>query len=816
MKRFLFCAGILALAASCTQDEFETASVNGAQDKGITFEVGIAETPQTKGEYQEESGQHNFFWYAEQDRINIWSTWTAAFGTGNGNGANGSAAWDATKYATYKATQSAATGKFTGIDDNNTLDFYWDADDITAQNQKDRTSKFFATYPVGVTVSNISADGKFTLTGLPVLDDQDQGEAQGNAVTEKLMMYSSTEAYPQNSYDAVGEKINLNLQTPFNALILRTENLKGYEKYFGKLKSIEVEALGYDANGNGTVDQGDIAGSYIDYGSAVNYLYDSTDDSKSKLVKASDGSDITDWSTMTDASQSITLQINGGAGLDWSDDMRAYMAVNTVKRDAFRNATPARKESIRQTYTFEHIILSPEDYLTNNDWRGCKDNGNSFLRLNSLDINKFDYLVTEVSTSNDRTLIVNGGATEGFTFSDIFEANTNNLTVNWPAGDAATSEFSTIIVNNITLTDEEMALLKNFTNLKEIKLGENTSIPTNTFNQVSLKIINFPKVKSEEGKDGIASGAFASAVNLEEVYLPSYGFENEVIAEQFMKKGSLKILDMSGVPSMNIGFPSTGFTLSGFTVLETVTVQDGVQLGSNSFNGCEALKKVNGSVYLQGSGVFSGCEALPEIYLTGTVIPAAAFQGCELLVNVRDAATKKQIMPTEVQANAFNGCKELLNMDLRNIDPTSTIGESAFESCSKLYGIQIDNNTKKILYVGGQVIAADAFKGCAALEHIEFLDATSVNGEFLNVAANTTVSRPTTPALIQVQFDKTFTGTNLNASSFGGNNVTAGTNGVDLFITSGQSGFNGSNVLTLGSNKYTFKSAQIRGAGLDD
>ena len=104
MKKLLFCASILALAVSCTEDEFDSVAIKGEQYKGISFESSLMETPQTKGslEYDAVAGKHNFFWYAEKDRIGIWSVNTKAKSINTGSSVT---AWiDANKAATYKAT----------------------------------------------------------------------------------------------------------------------------------------------------------------------------------------------------------------------------------------------------------------------------------------------------------------------------------------------------------------------------------------------------------------------------------------------------------------------------------------------------------------------------------------------------------------------------------------------------------------------------------------------------------------------------------------------------------------------------------------
>ena len=820
MKRILFCAGILALAASCTQDEFETSAVNEAQSRGISFETVAPEVPQTRGGLEYDGKAHNYFWYAEKDRINVWSTNTKSL-AGDINTPNDSHNWDDTKYAEYKATMSNAGGEFTGSDDANTLDFKYTPDQydgMNAANLAKYQAKFFAVYPTTATLE-ISRDAEsndelFTISSLPALNDQNQKEFTGQDVSSKLMMYGINKGVrPQNNYDAVGEKLGLSMIRPFTAVIFRSANGNDYyENYFGKLQSIKLEMLGYDANENGDYsDNGDIVPSIIDYGTDAKYVYNNTDDEKSGLVGNNDKAIEPKWDKTTDpsnpkvavdnltnAATEITLQFNGGAGLEWKDGEAAYMAVSSVDRSKYTNG---KAESMRATWTFDRITLTMPGELpaTSNNWPAVK-NANQFMTGQVLDINAFDYLVTnETSAGDDRTLIVNGGATEGFTFSDIFVKNngtTDYTQVEWAAGDAPVTEFETIIVNNVTLTNEELALLKTFTNLKEIKLGENTTIPTGTFTAANgdLKVIDFPKV------DVIGNNAFHSSINLSEVYLPSYAFGDETIALQILKAGSLTKLDMSGVANMNVGFPSTGFTLQNYTLLSEVTVQDGVNLGATAFAGCTSLKTIKGgAVNVAGPSVFNNCSALTSITVVGTEIPASAFEGCSRLATIKQkgAAANTAYAPTKVETRGFKGCAALTTMNLRNL---TEIGQEAFMNCSKLYGEVVDK-TKHVIYVGGEVINESAFAGCNAIQHIEFLNATSIGADILKVNGAT---------LKQVQFDQIISMNPATGSSnFTGDEFGATPENVDLFINSNQPTRDyTSNTLNLKNEPITFNAVR--------
>ena len=798
MKRILFCATILALVASCTQDEFETNSAQGGQQlKGITFTSVTPDTPTTKGDLNlnDDGRSFSYFWYAEQDRINIWSTWA-----NNNDGTKGSddADWVITAPATYKATQSSAQGKFTGIDDSNILDF---EDAI-------HTSRFFAAYPgakgseTGVKVVGQNADGAFVLAGLPLLKGQTQ--TNKNSAVEmsgKQLMYSYSTGKKVNSYDAVGENINLRFTRPFTAALFQTIGADEYKSIFGDWTKVTLEMKGYDAdptdNKEVGEDDNDIKPSLIDYGT-VNYAvmpdetYTDVASSSYYAATTKSGSDyakIEDWSTITNASSKMELTISGTASTNWASSDYAYMAMNRVNRDEYSEDKP---ETYTITYSFEYIDLS-DTRTTYRSWPS-KAGNNAFVSM-PLDMTKYPYLVTkDRTTDNTRALIVLSGD-----FDNIY-ADAAKTKVKWQEIDAASGEMKhvevplsefTTIQSKVELTEEELAGLKNFTALHDIKLDVNTEIPAGTFTQATLEEINFPMVNT------IEPNAFANSVNLKTVLLPSYDFAaNEAIALEILKKNYLEVLDMSAVEEMAIGFPSTGFTLNGYTQLKEVKVNP-VELvaGSNAFNGCIALATVEGQVKLEGTAAFKN-TAISKINITNTNIPVSAFEGCENLKDVLNGGA--QVVPTRVGQAAFKGCINLVYMDLSQVANNAesnlpAIGKEAFRTCSNFVGSDI--NGKKVLYVGGQTMGEFAFAGCTSLDHVEFLEATQLGDNiFFNCE------------LTQIQFDAVF---NTNYTTYSPNAFGRNTQNVDVFVTEGQEGWD-DNTLYMNGNSFKFKSVQIR------
>lgn len=96
-------------------------------------------------------------------------------------------------------------------------------------------SQFIATYPATVT---LAANDKYEFSNLPTLNDQDQLTLDGQDVTKKIMMISHTTAVKENSYDAVGEKIDLNFIRPFTAVVFRTSGID--EEYANILVNLNL------------------------------------------------------------------------------------------------------------------------------------------------------------------------------------------------------------------------------------------------------------------------------------------------------------------------------------------------------------------------------------------------------------------------------------------------------------------------------------------------------------------------------------------------------------------------------------------------
>lgn len=864
MKRILFCAGLLAFMASCTQDEFEQQTIsNEAQAPGISF-VGVeAEAPSTRGEVYWDQSTLKYKWYAEQDQVDIYAV-GAIKGGDLGTGASGTRVDDWSKWvqatpstgeatpAQYKATRSMNEPWFTGVSNDDILYF-------AAGKDADDPAEFLAVYPE-TSVLDFSKEnqGKLIIKSLPDITTQSQTSGtEGNSIAEKTLMLAYGTGYPNPdaAYESVGERVNLSFERPMGYIAWKTANLdsdpvlsavnENLKSIFGNLKSIKVEAKGYDQNGNGDyTDEGDIAPSILNYGNAQMRINmpnpdNSEFDWKDVDFLSSDGTKVVastnsntqidgEWSTdVTGAASEVTLSLNQA----WSDNNSAFMIVSPVFRSL--NGYSREKdinEELVATYTFENITLKADKesgigiispfggFSTAGDWTNTKGY-NSY----TLDIAKYPYLVT--NKKNDRALIINDA-----TFAEDIMSGSDVI---WNGESINPTEFTTII-SKTPIYDEandvdQYSYLKQFTNLKKLVLIKDTKIPANAFNRNTfsqLTEINFPAVIEIDAE---AFTGFGKEGNngLTNVYLKSYPFLDRDIAFSFLDDDKLLKLDMSKASVMNVGFPSQGFTLEGYSNLTEVTVGT-VEVGPNSFDGCTNLATIKGDgnfiLNTNGFAAFRG-TALTTINLVQTAaIPAYAFQNCDDLVSVTsDGTTLTAVNEYAFQAckkltssatnsikldnvqtigdYAFYGCKEWTDAKLEN---TTSIGKCAFKDCSQLFGAWYENNTRKVIKVGAETVGSGAFHMCTAIEHIQFLNATEVERGVLGGASK----------LIQIQFDQPFT-CNVDADEstlLGGSqwSTTFGSNtkNVTLFVNPAQTGRT-STQLTIGDTDntvITFKS----------
>lgn len=696
MKKILFCAGLLALAASCAENELDSISGQPEQKQGISFEAVEANDATTKGGFTPEGNSYIPFWYAETDQIAVWAT--NIEGTNGGNAATGK--FDVTKVSTYKATQSAKKGVFTSASADDLLTFPTNSDAQHASN-------FLAVYPASLkTSASVDANGTILTTALPPLEAQTQKNVNGDGIYDNFIKWSLTSSYKNNTWDAVGERINLDFQRPLAGVIFATENadsyLKGDKSTFGKLTKITLTALGTKADGS----EAAATASKLTYGS----------DAKLKITTnigtdAAPKAEIIDNTTAAESKIELTM----ASGLAWSDVARAFMVIAPVTRE--------KSEYIKAEYEFENIVFEAT-VATANSW-----NAGGFVQFPKLDVSKYDYLVTKGSTP---TLIINKGD-----LSSII--NEDGTGIVWPVGSTtgykAFNEFKNIICN-VALNAADLAKISKFTALEGLTLAENSELPAGLLaNDVATKLKTFVAPKATKINKGIIATAFSILETLE---LNSYKFEDESVSALFLNgdvKSKLKTLNIAAVEDMTPTFGSEKqLDFTDYTALTEVTVKDGVKLSSNAFKGCTLLETVNGIVKL-AVGAFDGCSALKEINIDGTVIPNNAFNGCSDLKSVLNGG--KLVVPTEVGVSAFADTA----IEYMDLSQTTKLGASAFKG-SALISASKENG---VLTVAAASIPASAFES-TGVKAVEFTNATSFAVDIFNSCSS----------LTQVKFDKTF------------------------------------------------------------
>lgn len=750
MRKILFCAGLLALAASCAETDLDTIGQSGLEkSNGITFQAVENEGPTTKGGFEPNGSSYIPFWYGESDRIAVFGTYYDILDNGDKSKANGTQTFNAATYVEYKATQAATKGWFTGIDDANTMVFKDDSKD-----EENKRSQFVAVYPKtlasGGTAAQFAGD-KFTFSNLPDLAAQNQKDLDGAGIYENMIKYSvSRETWKSKSYDAVGEKLDLDFKRPLPGLIFNTKNAEGYlagkNSAFGNLKKITVTMLGEKADGTDQANASKIT----------------LNDDAALVVDVTTGQGEINPGVGGQAASEIELTINSTTGLPWSDDAVAFMVIAPIKR--------TKTEYFTVEYDFDNISFT-KTYSTDKSWK------EGFYGPITLDASQETYLVTNETSgsANDRTLIINSGNLDGI-------LNTDNDKVKWGGAEIALTEFAEVICN-VELTDEEIKILNGYTGLKKITLAKNTAIPAKAFTALTgLESIDMPMVET------IAEDAFANNMaSLKSLKLKSYPFNVTAVNDKLLKK-TLVTLDMSSIEKMAGGFGEASISFEGFTALEEVTLKDGIKLSPNAFKGCTALATVNGIVELN-TGAFEGCALLEAINISGAAIPANAFKDCTVLESV--LYNKAAVVPTSVGASAFESAKAIEYMDLSQV---TSLGASAFSAS----GLISPSATDKILTVGAAHIPASAFAS-TAVKLVHFTNATSFGVNIFNQCAS----------LSQVKFDKAFEiqGADMPAARNGWDTTFGTASSVSLFVAAGQKYVSANNLTLPYDNNGTVTSA---------
>lgn len=783
MKKYLFCAGILALAASCTE-ELDTLSVQQEQQKADGISFTVAEDAVSRGEFfvNEDGTSYAPSWQGdldlEEDQISIFSTLTTG---------NTSADWSSTPTtgAIYKATESGRFGIFTAMNKQNVLNF-----DYTVNKEGDleawqkNPARFLAVHPA-MQAASIDPDGEdtdgnnvttftFNLTN-NALASQTQTNSRGQGVFKNHILYSATTGYPTSDKQGVGENVNLNFNRVLSGLVFKTKGMtEEYAEVFGKLTNVKIESLGkgeFDAKGEWEAESAAPKKSMLAYGnSSTMTVTVTTDKETNQIIDHKAELDLKDGGAST-----IELEISDAAYNEefksWNDDARAYMIVAPVAKRNFN-------EGYKVTYTFENGAIE-QTFAYDKPWDAGK-----FYNVPALDIASYDYIVL------DKTLIVNKGG---------LDAAVNVDEVEWNGTPVAASTFTTVVVNG-EMNTADWTDLKAFTGAKTVILNDVTSIPAKAFEKLPIEQVEslvLPKVTTISddftgGKDNV----FNVLTNVE---MPAYQFPSDVVNAILFNAntaGTLKTMDISGVTDMTPSFVTKRtLAFTKFTALEEVKLNaTGVKLSDKAFNGCTELTKVEGKVDMSApaTNAFNSADKLEEINLSSTVIPMNAFYGCTKLEDV--LYDGKQVAPTAVGASAFEKCEALEYMDLSKVE---TIGKRAFTSS----GLKGTSETDKVVRLAAATISDAVFVDCKNLEYVYFTNNGKEGEKITGVTIEGNLFRSSNN-IKQVKFDavKILVGNvYLNEAEYNaaGSKLTTvywnspfGSNygNMDLFITSGEEG----------------------------
>ena len=775
MKKVLFCAAVVALAAACTEDELGTSQVNSPVQEGLYFDVSLAEGATTRGELnRDENGTYPFFWYAEQDEINVAGinveAVTADYGNNTGNygiASQSSGAWTLpSMFATYKATRSEGTGYFTAKDGYSMLALK----DYDSKNAAETTATLVATYgdvKTSAVTSNLDSKGGAIPGSLKTLEltttksNAEQNLERANQVNAP--MWSVSSAVKEAAYESLGEKANLRLIRPSPVVRFTTKNTNDYKDYFGNLVSVELKTMKLGSDGK-------------TYEAGSSIAYDA--DKKYTVIGAETGFE--DGYAPAQNANIVKVTYNTSAGTPWTDDDVVYMNVAPVDRDG-------KKEMLVITYNFANISFTldgtqkeAKDFEileTSNDWTAedASGNPNAVTALPALDVENYDYLV--VGKSSPYTLIVNRG-----TMGDLIKGTNVIWPITGTSSNIALTDVKNIIVN-CDLEDADYANLNKFTSVKTLKLMEETSLPAGALKAFAAstesdKELVMPKVTSIDDK---FIGDETELGDVKVLNTESYAYAESETVNSLMFEGLetyLEEVNIKAVADMTpiFGQPDANLSFQNYTALKKATVsEDGLVLRSNSFSGCSALEEVDGKVNpTEGYNAFQDASILETVNVTTTEFPNSIFYGAEALKNV--LYNGAQVAPTVVGANAFRETA----VEYMDLSKVTSIGESAFRDVAELKGPAKGNSE---LHVGGTVVPANLFNGCSALTIVQFDSATSFDVKILAGATSIRQIKFAQPFTVEAKLEGA---TGWTQDMFGAKDNSALVTNVTLFISSEQ------------------------------
>ena len=706
-KQLLLISSAALLASSCSNELLEESPSNATPSKGITFSV--VEDEATRGMV---TNEFKSFFFAEQDRVSIYADKVKKGLTTPATVSNYASA------ATYKATKSAGSPWLAGVDDANILTF--DPSLYTATT----TPSFFVVYPAAATVNYTG--GKFEIT--PAATLATQGTTGSTMNFDSRLLYQYIEQKPANSWNSVGESMNvqLNLKSPLSMLYFNVNDIANYSE-FGNLTSITLDATGaYWMNGT-TVNS--VAASPLSY--AADGKFVAKKDNTIEYVKGA-------------SAEGTTITLSVGATITNNTKVNMFVLPKNPVRNIGGNKTVTDKYTI--TYTFANVDLVYDKKESNGVWAANAAYGMpSASGLNIAET--YPWILTRGSSGADRTLYVNSGNVK-----DIAKDASN---IKWKDTRATTgvvpyTEVKKIVIaaNVNDLTDEDWAILRKcvnatsltinnktatfktiqqLTNMEEVIAPNVTTVEQDAFKNLGTKIttLNLQSVTSYKDTN-------TTFTVLEDLNMASYPFNdvNEDVVTKFFNNSVQRTLVKCNIASVTALSPVFGYSrnilFTGYTLLEEITLNaTKTTIAASEFKDCTSLKTVNGVLEMStANNAFenAGTSAGLTVNMFGTDIPDAAFKDSKVNVIRHNGAA---IQPTTIGKNAFDNNTKIESLDLSK---TTSFGVSAFAGATNFVGVTktgANLNNNGVVTLIATSIPANAFNGTKIIR-FQLKNATTV------------------------------------------------------------------------------------------
>ena len=274
--------------------------------------------------------------------------------------------------------------------------------------------------------------------------------------------------------------------------------------------------------------------------------------------------------------------------------------------------------------------------------------------------------------------------------------------------------------------------------------------------------INLQEISIPKNVKNIGFGAFAMCMGLENVVFEDNSDLINIGMGSFNSCSSLKTINLEDTKLEEIGavaFATMNDSMPA-PAIEEITLPSTLKtIGVYAFEDCSSLRTVNfednSQITSIGEGAFTGCSSLTSIIIPDSVtsIGGYAFGGCTGLTNI---TFEDMTGLTSIGGRIFDGCdnvKELIiqsgevkDLDfyyLSNLttvtlgDGVTSIGDSAFESCSSLETVTFRDNSQLTS------IGESAFEICSSLTSITIPSGVTSIGKYaFSCSSLTSISIP--------------------------------------------------------------------------